>query len=519
MTIGNGVTNIGDSAFRYCSGLMSVTIGNGMTNIGEYAFYSCNLSRMIFNGNAPDVGNGAFENLASDCVVYANKASTGWELDGNGLWQGLPIEFVDDTSALPDYVLTIVDGVLMGVEELYGATEITIPTNVTSIGDYAFEGCNGLTSVTIPNSVTSIGEGAFYYCSGLTSVTFGNSVTSVGDCAFSGCNRLMSFTVSPSNPSYKSDSGLLLTKDGRTLVAGVNGNVTIPDSVTNIGEGAFWYCSGLTRVMIGNSVTSIGDWAFYGCSGLTSVTIPSSVTSIEWAAFCGCSGLTNVIFKGNAPTVKDDAFYDVGSGCTAYVRTGSTGWNVAIPSTWNGLNIQYLTPEVEIAVANEAGTGTVEVDAELSNVEVASGVTLEVKGENLNAAELAAKITPKPHEVGQSASFFKVTAKPVAGGVSLTVDLDENEVKPDETAAEIVSDEAVAAFGATAEGENVSVNLPSAKDGLYYGIVAASDLSQLKAAAETVSLVKASADGATVPVVKPAGTSAFFKVIVSDRAR
>ena len=108
---------------------------------------------------------------------------------------------------------------------------ITIPSSlggysVTSIGDYAFGGCNGLASVTIPDSVTSIGYSAFSYCSGLANVTIPDSVTSIESRAFSDCYRLTS--------------------------------VTIPNSVTNIGSYAFYNCKGLTSVTIPDSVMNIG---------------------------------------------------------------------------------------------------------------------------------------------------------------------------------------------------------------------------------------------------------------------
>ena len=306
-----------------------------------------------------------------------------------------------------------------------------------------------------------------------------------------------------------------------------SGSITIPSTlggypVTSIGDFAFGYCETLAHVTISDGVTSIGDYAFIGCSCLTSVTIPNSVTNIGNYAFYGCSGLTHVIFKGNAPMVGSDAFYDVKSGCAAYVRQDSMGWGVDIPGrcNWNGLNITYLTPEAELAVANEAGSGTVEVDAgELVDVELASGVALMVMGENLGAAALAAKITPKPHEDGQAATLFKVKSESISGGVLLTAVLDEDAVDPETTVAEIVDRETVAAFGAAADGETVSVPLASAKSGLYYGIAVARDPSQLDAAAANVSLVRAGDAGATVPVTKPPGGAAFFKVVVSDRAR
>ena len=95
-------------------------------------------------------------------------------------------------------------------------TSITIPNNVTSIGQYAFYGCTNLTSVTIPESVTEIGRFTFYGCTSLTSITPPESVESIGENAFSGCTNLTS--------------------------------ITIPSTVTKVGENAFSGCTKLTKV-------------------------------------------------------------------------------------------------------------------------------------------------------------------------------------------------------------------------------------------------------------------------------
>ena len=133
-------------------------------------------------------------------------------------------------------------------------------------------------------SVTSIGD-AFHYCDGLKSVTIPNSVTSIGESAFIYCDGLTSVTI----PNSVSSIGRNAFYRCRGLTS-----VTIPNSVTSIGESAFYDCSGLKSVTIGNSVTSIGESAFHRCWGLTSVTIPNSVTSIGSQAFFDCSGLTSV---------------------------------------------------------------------------------------------------------------------------------------------------------------------------------------------------------------------------------
>ena len=199
--------------------------------------------------------------------------------------------------------------------------------SVTSIGEWAFYGCSGLTSVTIPNSVTSIGKAAFAYCSGLTSVTIPNSVTSIGEGAFAVCTGLTSINVASDNSNYCSVDGVLFNKDKTTLIeypGGKQGAYTIPNSVTSIGETAFYGCTGLTSVTIGNSVTSIGNQAFNKCSGLTSVTIPNSVTSIGEAAFYGCSGLTSVTCFATTPPQLDYAVFSFSiSSCVLYVPAGS----------------------------------------------------------------------------------------------------------------------------------------------------------------------------------------------------
>ena len=289
---------LGNSVFKGCSVLTSVTIPSSVTVIGWNAFEGCSgLTSLIIPSSVTSIHSSAFEGCS-------------------------------------------------------GLTSLIIPSSVTSIGTSAFKGCSGLTSLTIPSSVTEIGKSVFEGCSGLTNLTIPSSGTEIGESAFEGCSGLTSLTI----PSSVTEIGESAFKGCSGLTS-----LIIPSSVTEIGSYVFENCSGLTSITIPSSVTEIGGAAFKGCSSLinlyykiddeietylryghlyinvkcgieyylndkkiTSVAIPSTITKLGEYAFQNCRDLTSVYVSWQSPISTGSAFYGVDiSKCTLYVPQGT----------------------------------------------------------------------------------------------------------------------------------------------------------------------------------------------------
>ena len=322
ITIPNSVMEIGSSAFSGCSSLTSITIPNSVTNIGDSTFWGCSSLTAIYvavdNKNYTSVNGVLFNKDKTALICYpAGKTDKSYKITnsvtsiGNYAFNGCSSL---TSVTIPNSVTEIGGSAFVDCASL---KSITMPNSVTSIGDMAFYKCSSLTSITIPDSVTSIGSSAFSDCSKLRSITIPNSVTSIGAWAFNGCTGLTAINVAMENQNYVSPDGVLYNKDKTTIIcypAGKKGNnYKIPDGVTEIGSIAFSRCSSLTSVTIPNSVTSIGSGAFNGCTSLTRVTIPNSVTKIGWNAFSDCTSLTSITIPNSVISIDWYAF----RGCTS----------------------------------------------------------------------------------------------------------------------------------------------------------------------------------------------------------
>jgi len=275
------------------TGLTSIEIPNSVTSIGQYAFYGCTgLTPVTIPNSVANIGENAFKGVLK--IMYSGTA-TGSPWGAKNLNNG----YVDGWFVYSDASKTTLLACSSAAEG-----EVVIPNSVTSIGEYAFDGCRSLTSIEIPNSVTSIGSYAFSGCTGLTSVTIGNSVTSIGSRAFSGCTGLTSVTWNAKNCSNFSSASYAPFYKMRTQIT----SFVFGDEVEQIPAYLCYEMSSLTSIIIPNSVTSIGNSAFSGCTGLTSVTIPTSVTSIANYAFSGCTGLTKVLWNAHNADIPASVF-------------------------------------------------------------------------------------------------------------------------------------------------------------------------------------------------------------------
>jgi uncharacterized repeat protein (TIGR02543 family) len=184
-----------------------------------------------------------------------------------------------------------------------GLTSVKLPVGLTSVGEYAFSGCNGLTELTLPSGLTNIGSYAFQNCSSLTSLTLPSGLNAIESGAFYNCNSLTS--------------------------------VTLPSELTNIGGSAFESCSSLTSLTLLGSATAIEGWAFYNCSSLTSITnLNPTPVYITNSVFGGVNKSVCALKVRNAAAVvsyqtatvwKDFLSITVSTYTITYHQNGGTG--------------------------------------------------------------------------------------------------------------------------------------------------------------------------------------------------
>lgn len=329
INIPNSVTRIESKAFAECHSLLMAIIPSSVTFIGSSAFSGCYaLAPITIPNSVTTIESGAFKRVAN--IIYSGSASgSPWGARSvNGYVDGYFV-YNDASKTQLLACFTTASG------------DITIPSTVTSIGNFAFYYCSALASVSIPTSVTKIGNYAFNRCLMISSLTIPDGVSTIGTDAFSDIPNVVYYGSATGAPwgakcingwvetplVYSDATKTTLKACFRNAKGSINipntvaiiereafsncdsiTYVSIPNSVYAIKRGAFQFCKSLTSVTLPNGLTELGKSAFYNCLALTDITIPSSLSQIEEATFAYCYALTSVSLPNSITSIGYQAF-------------------------------------------------------------------------------------------------------------------------------------------------------------------------------------------------------------------
>lgn len=276
ISLPKNVISVGNHAFKGCKALAKITLPEGVSVINDYCFMECvALETITVEGSITSVGDHAFDGCKALAEFnFKNVASVG-DYAFNGCVAITEIN-LKNVQTIGDYAFSNV-----------GVKSLTIPTATTFVGAHAFAGCKSLVDLTVSagrSAALTFGAFAFEDCTSLTTASVGNKVTTLSDSMFSGCTSLVSITL-----------GADVSAVGNRAFYNCDDLVAVKLSgVKTIGNSAFMGCTRLGVVELGTKLTSIGDGAFSECYNLTSVSIPSGVTSIGDDAFLNCFKLVEV---------------------------------------------------------------------------------------------------------------------------------------------------------------------------------------------------------------------------------
>ena len=311
IVIPSDITEIRKDLFWGCTSITSVTIPNSITKIGNGAFSNCTALNRVNIDNLSDWCKIEFSSITANPMINSNA-------------RPYINDMVVAELTIPSDITAIKNYAFYGWKSL---ANITIPNNVTTIGDYAFGYCKSLTNITIPDRVTSIGKNAFYNCSATENITLGSGITSVGYNAFYGCTGTL--TIHCNVPAGEEDDddvdscmkGCAFTTVniiGQTKTISISEyafartnieNLNIIGNIGTIEQNAFSGCKKLTTVNIDAAVL-IGKYSFMGCSALIKVALGTGVSSIGQQAFYDCGNLGQVTCESTTPPTGGSAMFD-----------------------------------------------------------------------------------------------------------------------------------------------------------------------------------------------------------------
>ena len=306
-TVPNGVTNIGQNAFKNCSGLTSINIPNSVTTIGSGAFRSCTgLTSINIADGVTTIEGGAFSGCSGLTFV---SIGSGLEDIGNSVFYGC-----NNLKTIEINNNTLVSKNNNAGESNVGSIFADAPVeefifgeDVTSIGDWAFFR-SGVTSIKMSDNLTRIGNHAFRECFKLNSIEFSNNLTYIGEWAFANCQALPSITIPE---SVKCIDLIAFQWCYKLTKVVVNSNEVV--SRDNEQYYTLMSCFGkqVEEYVLGENVKKIAYIAFAESDKLTTVTIPANVTCVEDSAFHKCISMTDVyLYAEQVPETGKDVFVD-----------------------------------------------------------------------------------------------------------------------------------------------------------------------------------------------------------------
>lgn len=300
------VKSIGNGAFSGCYNLWSVSLTDGLESIGNYAFTQTYLDSIHIPETVRSIGYGCFNHCYSLSYITVDENNTAYTSDDDVLYNKDKTELIRYPEAKYDPSYTIPSTVKKiapyAFSETNNISTIVFSGNVEEIAEYAFLSSE-IRNVTISSNVKTIGESAFEDCYLLLNLRFENGVTSIGNNAFSGCYNLTNVSI-PESITAISDRMFFNCFELHTI--------SLPATIKTIGEYAFSNCA-FTSVVIPDSVESIGAYAYDRCYGISNVSLGSALKTIGTFAFSGCYELKEVFIPASVTTIEEKAFgYDHG---------------------------------------------------------------------------------------------------------------------------------------------------------------------------------------------------------------
>lgn len=315
VTIPDSCREIGEGAFYKCTALGEVSFGedSGLNYIGAAAFAYSGVEELILPDSLLEIGQSAFYKASELNVIHIGKETNKIGVGAFSYCSNIYSFSVDEDNSCFTVEADILynhdkTNLISGIAA-YGSVELY--AGVKTIGEYAFEGNCYITEIVCPEGMKEIKGGAFLCCERLERIIIPSTADNIAYKALAYCNSLSAIKVSEENEAYKSEGGMLLTKDGQILISypAAKGSIVIPDGVKYIAKWAFCGNDGITSVEIPAGVKKIFDGAFYDCNNLSYVKFYSLKTKLsdasETAGFCGIFHNTARFMEINLPYSKN----------------------------------------------------------------------------------------------------------------------------------------------------------------------------------------------------------------------